>query len=1012
MKRLSATLVLFILLSTQLTAQRCFDCGEGSMGKLVFRKDTVLDAGEYDVQQFIIADGVHVQIRGNTPLIIRSREDILIKGTLDASGKAGTYSTVGIPVAGVAGPGGANGASGVLATTFTLSGNAGNGTGAGHGGSGHFGGSGAGYAFSGASSGQNTIIGGNPYSSAALSILSGGSGGGSGAASPGNPSGSGGGGGGLIILHSCENITVFAGGAILCEGGAGADARAASCGAGGGGSGGTIWLACRGFDNHGKISAKGGKGGVALLSTDNGGNGSTGRIRIDYKTVGTTGSITPAMGYNENPFIAQIFRTVDATCNNVANGYAKVRASGGTPPYIYHWSNGAGAAEQSTLHAGSYTVTITDASGCTQNEFITINEPPTLKSWTSNTPPSCTGLHDAYIAGDALGGTPFPAQRKLATVSYHYSNQSMAGMMFSLLSSQNITVNGISLVLSGPVQHHLRIWYKQGAMTGYETSSAAWIPTGVYTVQRSNEKQTEILLDNPVFLNKGTHSFYVYDENGTIEGITEESLGSTRIIQQGLTLQSGVCRGASASPFAAPTLTKGYFCGNIAYTSVHIDELQYDFDWSMAGGGRDREGVGAGDYTFTVTDANGCASKTQVNIDEPQSFTIHQLEVKNPSCKGMNNGSISLDVLDNDLNRYSVNTLMSDASVQGMMTELHVNVPISLQSISVPVTSSCTISAYLLPGDYTGKELDAAAWIHLGDFPLTATVPGQPIRFTLPSTTLSSGTWSLYLYDPSGNIRVNSPTHESPVSKSLTFSNGMVRYDAGSAFNTVAVDSAGFSGIIHYTIDGGAINYSWDNGSTTGKAINLSGGDHLVTVASPSGCQQRIAMTLTEPTAVKITTMSSSPAVDSLNNGELHIAAGGGTKPYSYFWLNTSQSGPSLTQLSPGEYPVLIVDKNGCTLYDTLSVARISTAIPAPGILVVGPSPTNNFIHVTKDIEGMDVCTFSILDATGRLIYAENTTVAKLQNEGVLLHTLRDGLYWFAVQDDNQYYVTRFTIIR
>src|SRR5690606_10382694 len=62
---------------------------------------------------------------------------------------------------------------------------------------------------------------------------------------------------------------------------------------------------------------------------------------------------------------------VDATCV-AENGSISVTASGGTEPYTYLWSNGATTQSITDLAAGSYTVTVTDANGCTAEGTYTV----------------------------------------------------------------------------------------------------------------------------------------------------------------------------------------------------------------------------------------------------------------------------------------------------------------------------------------------------------------------------------------------------------------------------------------------------------------------------------------------------------------------------------------------------------------------------------------------------------------------------------------------------------------
>src|SRR6185312_2121759 len=56
------------------------------------------------------------------------------------------------------------------------------------------------------------------------------------------------------------------------------------------------------------------------------------------------------------------------TCKRKGN--ATVTPTGGTGPYTYSWSNGSTNVQDTGMNPGSYTVTVTDATGCTTSAFV------------------------------------------------------------------------------------------------------------------------------------------------------------------------------------------------------------------------------------------------------------------------------------------------------------------------------------------------------------------------------------------------------------------------------------------------------------------------------------------------------------------------------------------------------------------------------------------------------------------------------------------------------------------
>ncbi|MCC6600034.1 MAG: hypothetical protein IT223_05090 [Crocinitomicaceae bacterium] len=284
--------------------------GTGADGAYTANSNTTLTGGTYNFTTFTIAAGVTVRGTGSTPIEINCTGAVSISGTLDASGYdgmsgrrmtdsfgCGSYDypnnagSSANPAGGAGGPGGfagANGASGGNGAT-------GSGPGPGTGGfSVNGSGGGGGFGSNGLNGNGGGGTGGSAYGDTQLSTLQGGSGGGAGAGFTANMNdgGAGGGGGGTVKISS-PDITINSGGSILANGGGGGGGD----GAGGGGAGGAIWLSTGTFTNLGSVQADGGDGGCASPYGNPGGNGGSGRIRLDYSSATLGGSISPLPGY-------------------------------------------------------------------------------------------------------------------------------------------------------------------------------------------------------------------------------------------------------------------------------------------------------------------------------------------------------------------------------------------------------------------------------------------------------------------------------------------------------------------------------------------------------------------------------------------------------------------------------------------------------------------------------------------------------------------------------------------
>lgn len=107
-------------------------------------------------------------------------------------------------------------------------------------------------------------------------------------------------------------------------------------------------------------------------------------------------------------YVAGGLSTVSSTnplCSG-GTGSASVTMVGGTSPFTYLWSPSGGNSSAATgLSAGNYTITVTDASGCTSTNTVTITIPAALTVSVVSTTTVVCGANNGSATVSGSGGT-------------------------------------------------------------------------------------------------------------------------------------------------------------------------------------------------------------------------------------------------------------------------------------------------------------------------------------------------------------------------------------------------------------------------------------------------------------------------------------------------------------------------------------------------------------------------------------------------------------------------------
>lgn len=290
----------------------------------------------------------------------------------------------------------------------------------------------------------------------------------------------------------------------------------------------------------------------------------------------------------------------NVSCNGTYTGEAAVNVIGGTTPYTYSWNNGITTATNTGLRPGTFSVTVTDAKGCTVNASVVITEPTILIVSTNQTKAGCNGATTNSVTATATGGTqPY---------TYLWSNGFTTANANNLLpGTYNLTVTDatgckvnetVSVVASANLA--LSFNKKNISCNGLSNGNVTAVVTGgkaPFTYSWSTGS-TNSSINN---LGVGAYTLTVTDDYGctvteTVDITQPDILAATH-------QQTNVnCYGLSD--------------GSISLT-VSGGTAPYIYQWSNGFKTSSLSQIPAGTYTVVVTDSNNCTLAHTVTITQP-----------------------------------------------------------------------------------------------------------------------------------------------------------------------------------------------------------------------------------------------------------------------------------------------------------------------------------------------------------------------------------------------------------
>jgi len=393
---------------------------------------------------------------------------------------------------------------------------------------------------------------------------------------------------------------------------------------------------------------------------------------------------------------ASDFNGFGITCAGANDGSISTLVTGGTSGYQYAWSPNGSGPNLTALAPGAYSVTITDANGCTAEATAVISEPPTLSVSLATTDEIClNGVNGTITVSTSGGVQPYTVNGANAGTTYILQGLSADtyDVMVTDANGCTATADTAISVLFSTMQISADSATCFDGADGFAEVTAAGHPPFSYTWSNG---QTQSSITGPAM----AYTVTVLDSLGcayTLQTAIEEppaligtalasgagcfgdSTGQIALSAQGgtppYTFESG------GQPVNTPVtnlpagqyvflLTDGHGCTTSLTAEVTQPDpitltltpanaicfgsstgsvnamptggaLPYGFQWSNGETTANLNDVSAGDYALTLTDTNGCSQTATATVGEPEPYEP-EFEVLRLPCADRPNGAFAV----------------------------------------------------------------------------------------------------------------------------------------------------------------------------------------------------------------------------------------------------------------------------------------------------------------------------------------------------------------------------------